>query len=245
LSCVQHPPGESESILVFSGFIAEIEDVWLYITAGHILRELTKAIEGGSKFNVWRLGDETAKGKFAGTAIPYEFDLAKWLIIEDDDLGLDYAAVVLDSLYCRALEAGGAVPIPKEAWGSHLIEHDYWALIGIPAETVTYDNETIISAKAVTLVMEPTNAPLEPSEKDQNRFYAQLMDDSADAVESLVGMSGGPIFALRAIDDIWHYSVIGVQSGWYSSDKVVIACPFVSFAAALANEIRAEKLVTI
>jgi len=37
LSCVQHRPDQRESGIVFSGFIAEIESVWFYVTAGHIL----------------------------------------------------------------------------------------------------------------------------------------------------------------------------------------------------------------
>ena len=190
--------------------------------------------------DTWRLGDETARGE-PRPAIPFDFDLSKWLVVEDRNLGLDYAAVVLDSLYCQGLEAGGAVPVPQEAWGSHLQEHDYWALFGIPAETASYNGKSIICARATTLVLEPSASPRGPSEKDKNRFYAKLVGDSVDAVASLVGMSGGPLFALRAIDDIWHYSAIGVQSGWFPTERVVIACPFFSFAEALATEIGGIK----
>ena len=38
LSCVQQRPDGDESVIVFSGFIAEIQGEWVYVTAGHILR---------------------------------------------------------------------------------------------------------------------------------------------------------------------------------------------------------------
>lgn len=201
---------------------------------------LKKAIDAGSEFDVWRLGDETARGKFAGTAIPFDFDVSNWLVIggEDEDLGLDYAAIPLRPLYRQALVAGGACPLPREAWGTHIAKADYWAVLGVPAETVAYDGESKISAKAVTLVLEPTTSPFTPSEKDANRFCAKLTGDSRHAVDSINGMSGGPVFALRTIDDIWHYSVIGVQSGWSPSHRVLFACPFSSFASAVAAALR-------
>lgn len=221
-----------------SGFIAEVENEWLYVTAGHILRRLERAINAGSKFSTWRLGDDTARGEFQGLAIPFDFDPAEWIVIEDEDLGIDYAAVVLRPLYRAALHAGGARPLPNEAWGCDRSEHDYWALIGVPSETVRYDGKTIVSAKTVTLVLEPTESPAGPSDKDQYRFYAKLVGDSQDAVQDVDGMSGGPLFALRAINGIWHYSVIGVQSGWFPGARVLIACPFNLFASVIVAAIR-------
>ena len=44
-------------------------------------------------------------------------------------------------------------------------------------------------------------------------------------------MSGGPIFALRWAEDRWEYKVVGVQSGWYRSAKIITASPFTTLAA--------------
>lgn len=238
LSCVQQRSDGDERVIVFSGFIADIQGEWVYVTAGHILRRLKTAMDAGAKFGTWRLGDDTAGGQFQGIAIPFHFDPDEWMVIEDEDLGIDYAAVVLRTLYRAALDAGGARPLPYEAWGSNLSEHNFWALMGVPSESVKYDGQSIIAAKTVTLVLEPTDSPAGPSEKDEYRFYGKLVGDSLKAVGSVDGMSGGPIFALRAIEGVWHYSVIGVQSGWFPGDRILIACPFDAFAAVIVAAIQ-------
>ena len=90
LSCVQTVPNTSgEKILVFSGFLADVGGVWFYVTAGHILRRIQSALSAGTKFDVWRLGDQTAGNRFNNTAIPFAFDIDRWGVIENDEIGLD------------------------------------------------------------------------------------------------------------------------------------------------------------
>lgn len=133
LSCVQDlPDSETRKILVFSGFIAEIADEWFYITAGHILRLIRTAQATGSTFDGWRLGDHTADNKFNGMAVPYDFQLDQWYVIEDEDQGLDYAAVHIGGLYRRQLEVGGISPLKNVRCqvfgaGMHRRERSYGA----------------------------------------------------------------------------------------------------------------------
>lgn len=232
LSCVQRLPDKSEDkSLVFSGFLIEIEDIWLYVTAGHVLRDIRNAIEAGAKFETWRLADKVA--------IPYEFDLEKWRIIEQEEHGLDYAALWLDPLYCRQLEAGGAVPIPKVGWGNHVTEYDYAVLVGVPSETVKYDQQTIITGRLVMIPLKRSEAPECAGRKAENQFYAQL-NDLGD-VKDIDGMSGGPVFTLKKTDGEWMYTVIGVQSGWYRDSQLIAACPFSSFGVVLEKAIEYVK----
>jgi hypothetical protein len=232
LSCVQRPHDKSEDKpLIFSGFLIEIENIWLYVTAGHILRDIRKAIEAGSEFETWRLADKAA--------IPYAFDLEKWLVIEEEKLGLDYAAVWLDPLYCRQLEAGGTVPIPKVAWGDHVIEYDHVVIVGVPSETVKYDQQNILTGRIVLMPLKKAEAPERAGRKAENQFYAKLKE-SGD-VKDIVGMSGGPVFALKKMDGEWRYVVIGVQSGWYSSSQIIAVCPFSPFGVVLEKAIESAK----
>lgn len=234
LSCVQYPRGSDEMrVHVFSGFVVAVAGQWFYMTAGHILRDIRKALEGGSTFNFWRFGDQTAGNRFNNTAIPYDFNIEQWFVLEESDAGLDYATVHIGGLYRQQLDAGGVTALDKNAWGDHLAEHEYWALIGIPQETVSYDRETIISARFVMAPLLPTDAPPLAEQKAQNQFYAKLADDSEQFVQDVVGMSGGPVFMLRQVNDSWKYKVIGVQSGWYPSTRVVAVCPFATFGQAL------------
>jgi hypothetical protein len=236
LSCVQRAPGSSvEKAFVFSGFLIEAGGLWFYVTAGHILRDIRIALAQGATFDIWRLGDQTAGNAFQDTAIPFDFNIDHWSVIEDEALGMDYAATVLDGLYCRQLEAGGASPISKGAWSDYVTEHDSWALVGIPSESVSYDGESLIRARVVVAPLEPTDAPSQAGLKATNQFFARLKDDTAGILKDVDGMSGGPVFALKKFEGKWRYSVIGVQSGWYKQLRVIAACPITSFALALEN----------
>ena len=118
-----------------------------------------------------------------------------------------------------------------------MTEHDQWALVGIPSETVSYDGKTIISARVVVVPLEQVDEPAAAGLKAQNQFYARLKDDSISVVRNIDGLSGGPIFALKKIEGIWKYTVIGVQSGWYPSSRIITACPFTSLGMALEEAI--------
>lgn len=233
LSCVQRSPAESgERIHVFSGFVVDISGEWFYVTAGHILRDVCAAIDTGSAFDVWRLGDQTAGHNFKNTGVPYAFDISQWLVIEDEEAGLDYATVHLGGLYRRQLEAGGIVPFQLDAWSDHTVPHDRWALVGVPTQSVEYDGKTLITARIVVAPLTAASAPPLAGAKEDNQFFAKLDDDPEGIVKDLVGMSGGPIVMLKH-DEVWKYSIIGVQSGWYPGLRTIAACPIRSFVDAL------------
>jgi hypothetical protein len=45
LSCVQHASESGDMrIHLFSGFVVDIAGEWFYVTAGHILRDIRKAL---------------------------------------------------------------------------------------------------------------------------------------------------------------------------------------------------------
>jgi len=211
----------------------EIMGEWFYMTAGHILKDLRTAMDAGSVFDEWRLGDQTAGNKFNNVPVPYDFQLEQWSVLEDESTGLDYAAVHLGGLFRQQLEAGGVAPITKQAWGDHITQHDHWILAGIPRESISYDDTSNITAKFVMVPLLPTKPPPLPEQKAGNQFFAKLADGSEKVVSDIVGMSGGPIIMLWKVDNTWKYSIIGVQSAWYPKGRIIAACPFPSFAEAL------------
>jgi hypothetical protein len=246
LTCVQHPPGDSKPyILLFSGFVVEVANRWFYITAGHILRDIQEAIKAGSFFDIWRLGDQTAGNHFGAAAIPYSFEPNHWIVLENEESGLDYAAVELSDIYRRQLKAGGVIPLASTSWDTHFSEHEYWALFGVPSESVLYDGETRISARVVMTPLIPAEAPPNTSQKVQNKFYAKLADGSEQYMKDIDGMSGGPVFSIKKINGSWAYSVIGVQSSWYPSDKVLAICPFVSFGIELEKVVQRRSGIAL
>lgn len=235
LSCLHHTASDEIKVHVFSGFMVDVLGEWFYVTAGHIISDIKSALASGSTFDVWRLGDQTAGNRFNGSAVPYAFELDKWLVLHDD-LGLDYAIIHLGWPYREQLEAGGVAALPKGAWADQTIEHDHWALVGIPTETVSYDGKTNISARFVMIPVTPKEEPpAAATENFQNQFYAKLPADSEHFVKDVVGLSGGPVFSLRNVNGTWRYHVIGVQSGWYASSRVLAICPFSTFANEIEN----------
>lgn len=243
LSCLQ-TVGQEERCLVFSGFVVQVCGFWMYVTAGHILRDIQRARAAGGEFSTWRLDDQSAGNRFQGAAVPFEFDENRWLVLEDEARGLDYAVVILDTMYRLPLAAGGIEPIARDAWGDHMTEADHWAGIGIPSESVRYDGKTLIRVKIVVAPLMPAEAPPHAGAKAEIQFYARLKGDSTGHVDDIDGMSGGPIFALKHVDGQWRYSVIGLHSGWYRDDRLVTACPFSAFGHAL-EEIVEAKLAEI
>ncbi|MFT3663946.1 hypothetical protein [Piscinibacter sp.] len=239
LSCVQQPPDAEPKPLVFSGFVVEVAGEWFYVTAGHILRLIRAALASGSTFDIWRLGDHTVEDKFKGMAVPYDFRPEHWCVIENEELGLDYAATHVASLYRLQLEAGGTTPLARAAWGTPDMDHEHWVLVGIPSESVAYDGETIITARVVVAPLRAAEVPPQAGQRAENQFYARLADGSEQVVNNIDGMSGGPIFMLKRDDNKWKYGVIGVQSGWYRADRLIAACPSTSFAFALEEAIHA------
>ncbi|MCP5277883.1 MAG: hypothetical protein H6935_05900 [Thiobacillus sp.] len=246
LSCLQHAPQlKKPKLLIFSGFLVDVDDVWFYVTAGHILTDVSAALQSGASFDVWRLGDNSAGNRFMGMAIPYHFDIENWIVINDPEKGLDYAAVPLTDLYCLSLSAGGASPIGTNAWGTHLDETDGWALVGIPSESIEYDEQTLIKARVIVAPLKSAPPPHNAEEKAENQFYARFADDPTNFVEDIDGMSGGPIFSLRKHEGQWKYWVIGVQSAWYRESGLLVACPFSSFGAALADVVAEAKRIHV
>jgi hypothetical protein len=242
LSCMYTAPNSTEErVMLFSGFVIAVVDVWFYVTAGHVPNRIRAGMEAGGRFDIWRLGDQTARGRFTEFGIPFDFVGEQWLTLDDEAAGLDYAALPLRDLFRQGLESGGVRPITKDAWGDHVTEYDQWVLVGVPTETVTHDGNSIITAKVVSIALEETDTPEGAEDKAANQFYARLVEGSEKVVKDAKGMSGGPVFATQRTDKGRSYSVIGVQSGWYKNDRVIAACPFSSLGLALEEAVRIAR----
>ena len=104
--------------------------------------------------------------------------------------------------------------------------------MGIPSETVTH-NGIQSTAKVVMSPLIETEEPFQAGVKARNQFYAKPIDGSESFFMDADGMSGGPVFSLKKIDEQWKYNVIGVQSAWYPSTKTLAICPFSSLGLEL------------
>ena len=162
LSCEQTAPKlTAPRTWVFSGFVIEILGEWFYVTAGHILRDVETAIEAHSSFGFWRFGDQAAgdeetRRRHKHSGVPYDFDIAGWYVLRDDELGLDYAVTHVSLIYRLQLEAGGVLPFTKDMWLDYPNSGSVWGLAGVPKESVVHDGVSIIDAKFTLLGATPT-----------------------------------------------------------------------------------------
>ncbi|MBL8519072.1 MAG: hypothetical protein JNK75_00240, partial [Betaproteobacteria bacterium] len=67
--------------------------------------------------------------------------------------------------------------------------------------------------------------------KSENQFYAVPVDGVENYFADPDGLSGGPVYALKKIDGLWYYKVIGIQSSLYLGSGTLAICPFSSFGA--------------
>jgi hypothetical protein len=221
-----------------SCFVIEVEGTWFLVTAGHVIQGVRDAIRRGANLNQFFLHDRTAGHNF-DFSLPYDFNERDWIVVEEDPEGTDYAAAPLSMLFTEGLKAGGIKPISERAWGLH--EHTaypVWLLLGVPAESA----KTSGAARTLNLTLLPLKpAVAPPNAIVVNRTFAQIASSPRDSalVSDIAGMSGGPIFGVREDAAGLKYWVIGIQSSWFASSRVVSFCPvdvfFLSIKEALVR----------
>ncbi len=224
-----------------SCFVVDVEGFWILVTAGHVISSIQEALNAGISVHDFHLHDKLAGHQYE-FAIPYPFDLEDWAVVERD--GADYAAAPLPNLVVRALAAGGIKPIGEHAWGAEPFDqYPYWLLAGIPDESMAVvSHRTVL--KVTLMPMKPAAPPTHVKDAPDARVYAQLISQpglDSVAIRDIAGMSGGPVFGLRAGTERMHYWLIGVQSGWYDVSRIAYFCPLPRFLAAIKGGIQASR----
>lgn len=247
VSCVQEltdvwPGQEVRRGLVISGFVISILDQWFFMTAGHVLDTIQESDRHGVRRYGWQINDSGAYGGKHHDAIPFAFDAALYHSLRDDDLGIDYGLIYLRPMYRDLLKSNGIVAVTEREWGSmEAGAYDVYSLIGVPAETVELayhgnDEGLVISDSYVQLTPEPH--PPSVLIREHPRLYFRLPPKEEAPVESIEGMSGGPVFGWQLTDGPARYWLVGLQSGWERSSRVTAVCPIRIFGRWLTDVLR-------
>jgi len=222
-----------------SGFLILTKDFLIWMTAGHVLKKLEELFQN-DKVRViksrWidNYSDDAAK------CIVCDYEDIKKFIIDDID-GYDLGFVVLRQFYAdQILKVKESVPLTEAHWKLDEFEAEGYYLVGIPEEfteskqiwTNTSSFDFMTSSTLVSIPLVKENPIVHQSENDfwtkENNFYGQvcpIRDDSGNLLKDISGMSGGPIFAVRNIDDNKHeYRIIALQSGWLQRKYVRGTC---------------------
>ena len=224
-----------------SGFLLTIEDTWYFVTAGHVFTYKEKLKHAGYSIGQWHFDDSAGwTEKERRIPPPFTFTNEDTFVYETDE-GHDYGAIRIKPFHRRELEANEKVALTEHQWESDTIpDLKAFCIVGVPGERVQpldTSDQFIVNKGLAFLEVIPVQEENVPQKfrRKTSCFYGEIADELTDeasriTVESIKGMSGGPIFALLFTETgTLTATVIAIQSAWRPEERLVIGCPVKGF----------------
>lgn len=228
---------QNERFVVTAGFLATYRDVWVLITAGHILEQLEHSIKAGYKAYQFRIFDSLGPSAEHRAPLPFDYrsDKTWW---ENNADGLDFGIVVIPELQAL-LEKNQKQPIDLEADCKDVPDHfDDYAMYGLPTVFEKLDR----NGDSWSITYSPTLIHLEDVSTEETpnhlkgkapRWFLRLppVDENMplpgeECLHEIDGMSGGPVFGIKKMENgTLRYWTIGIQSAWYPRSRIVAITP--------------------
>jgi hypothetical protein len=217
-----------------SGFVISVRDRWFLITAGHVIEEIEEAQKLGYMFSDWYLDDTGAAGAKSSIVIPFDYDNAPKFWFHDGS-GADYALISLHPHYRRLLESNNIVALSEQAWRTGMPnDFDVYWMLGVPNEFVeATPGNSQIQKSDVIIAIDRLDEPPDEMCTELPRLYGKIPDELGDeeqALTSIKGMSGGPIFGFKLSNGQLRYWIVALQSGWLQRGRIIAGCPIEIFA---------------
>lgn len=227
----------------YSGTLIRVHDTTYFLTAGHILRDLDKALKSNQvEIKNAVLADTFGSQRVSDHPIPFDLKSAQMLYVDDDEEGLDYGVIPLGRYYVRLLGANGVVALEEQNWiHQPAVAFDGYVMFGLPEE-FTSDRISASGDGRVAPTMFAVRRLASPPEGSKvtgrPRFIGQI--DAELPLKSVKGMSGGPIFGFRLGSES-RYWVVALQSSWDPTRRVVYGCLLPTLASLMTTS--AKELV--
>ncbi len=233
-----------------TAFLLAANSYCFLITAGHRITRLNETTEGSRRLvkAFFHIGLHLDNG---GEALRFPLEELPRLPVDDEVLGLDYGAILLNKEAFEIATKKGNSPIPQGNWEEDLERVDLHAMLGFPRErrerTRRMEGTTTIESLRFGTPLLPLEEIKDPESYSMDapceRFCAKIVsreghfEDESIFLIDISGMSGGPVFALEAHPDSCDYQLIGVQSEWDERSGVIAACFVRPFVEALLRKI--------
>lgn len=227
----------------FPGIIINIRGLFFYLMAGHALQGLVTALhQRKAILHNSVLADTFGSNTISPKPIPFDFLNAPKYYINNEEEGLDFGVIFLHEHYVQLLSKNGIVAIFEENWISqHRVEFHNYAMLGLPEEFISAIHEgsdqnlkTIGSVSPTLIFIEKSTEPPKQIKSTKfPRFIGQLNKN----INSIVGMSGGPIFGFNN-DPPMRYWIIAIQSSWIKNRKITFGCPIPVLANFLTDWVK-------
>ena len=223
---------------ISSGTLISIHGSICFLTAGHVLKALDelrnhKDVEIESAVLVDTMGEK----RVSDVPIPFNLKSAPLFYIDNEEDGLDFGVISLRPHYVGLLAKNGVIALTEERWNrQHTVRFDGFAMLGFPQE-FTSQRVSASGYGAVSPVMFGIKrldaAPEDRAPTNYPQFIGQL--DSELPLESVEGMSGGPIFGFRQEGEELRYWVVALQSSWDRRRRITYGCDLPLLASLMSE----------
>jgi len=204
-------------------FVMSISGQWFLITAGHCIQKVQEYLDSGYKIISSRLIDSLGTGAKCPNPIPFVYK-ESYPECLSEKYELDYGYMVLSLYYKRLLLANNVHALDEEVWKKQPAQVDCYKLLGIPSELVLVTSSNISITPSLLTVEVLKEKPDGFTEVNAPLFYGHI--NLGDGLESIKGMSGGPIFAFyKNKKGELRYWLTAIQSRWLPESSNIVACP--------------------
>ncbi len=221
---------------VYSGFVMSFRNIWFYVTAGHAFAQFDDAISDPRvKVRSTFLADFFGIHPKSDGTFPFDCSNGRPVNFCDDSLkGLDFGFTPIQPHERRWLEANGIVALDEVQWRRQDgLEFDAHLLLGIPehlTKMLPQEEDADVKASVNPTLLQLVEEPQPADVQSEHSWYVGRIPPRI-SIDSLVGMSGGPVFGLKILEgEQIKYWVIGLQSWWRPDERLAFACRLTAFA---------------
>lgn len=226
---------------VYSGFPTIYQDNLLWVTSGHVLKELEDLLNN-TDFILSEMRWLDGFRIPAAASVPvYDNSLDMYGEYNDE---IDFGVIRISGLQQELLLNNDKIIFITEQIWKNLgdAKPEGYYIIGYPTEWTNLDNKrhsktqtkfTFLASLACLPVkkIEYTDLPnaVKRIWKDREEFYGEIIDYEEGnhfQPESIKGMSGGPVLSIeRDSNDQLRYRLFGIQSKWEKKNRIICAEP--------------------
>jgi len=229
-----------KGVFAFSGFVMNLHGLPFWITAGHCLETLDSLYDP-QKGKVWGMefrDDLGTDAKHHGR-FPFVYEQGDAFVLHRPELQLDFAALPLSGITFQAFAANGIKAVTRENWiNQGKLDFQAYRLLGIPADWIIPGDSELNVPHHIA----PASVLVEPLTRDEiddpppeGWFIGRIHPEAK--IKDIAGMSGGPIFGFRKLDNgRWVYHIVAVQSRWLDQSRVIFGCSIPLFAELLYKD---------
>lgn len=189
--------GKKSDSKVITAFVLSVADQWFLVTAGHCLRDIIDEPikKHGCQLTQCYLIDYLGSGAIHEQRIPFAYHQSNPSYLSDG-VNFDYGVMVLSPYYRALLEKNNVQALDERVWKMQPSKVDYYFLLGVPAELIKKNLESVEIIPTLHKVLPLYQRPEAFPDSEVPLFYGRVALGAG--VTDIKGMSGGPIFGFYA-----------------------------------------------